>query len=95
LRWAHVDAYVSSNISPTLQHGSLEEFATCAERINREPVAFASVQEICEAIYFIQRMVKSNGFDGTPKADTDFALLLFVELRQRLRSAASLTPARS
>lgn len=83
--WAVVDRYVQSNLAPHLQDGSLDEFAICSHRVKQMPVAFASVQELCESLFFIQRVVKNNGVSDTPVEEIDFAIEMLTELRRRLR----------
>jgi hypothetical protein len=83
--WAAVENYVQNYLAPHLHDGSLDQFSECLQRVKQIPVAFASVQEICESLFFIQRVVKNNGLADTPAEEVDFAIEMLTELGRRLR----------
>lgn len=83
LTWADVETYVQSHIALHLQDSQIENLMAAVDKVNGVAIAEVTVHELCEALFFVQRVVKNNGLSETPESDIRLALACLDELRTR------------
>jgi hypothetical protein len=86
LVWADVEAYVQSHIASHLQDSQIEKLMASVDKVKELAIAEVTVHELCEALFFVQRLVKNNGLSETPESDIRTAVACLDELRSRQQS---------